>query len=91
MHVIHHLRPSREVALPALGALFLGCISLHIPFVSADNVTAATDYGFEPLWVSYNVEGDVLSRCSEVSFDIGGGFGPYVLGGLGAVSPDSAR
>ena len=84
-------RDPGRCAVFTIGAILLSGISLHIPFVSADNVTVSTDYGFGPLWVSYNVEGDVLSRCTEVSFDIGGGFGPYVLGGSGAGSPGSAK
>lgn len=52
----------------------------HTRPVSADNVTAKTDYGFGPLWISYDVEGEVLYRCNEITFDVGGGFAPYTLG-----------
>lgn len=47
---------------------------------TADKYTAPVDYGFGPLTITVDSEGDILARCEEVDITLGGGFGPYKLG-----------
>lgn len=49
-------------------------------FCQATKYTAATDYGFGPLYIGLDVEGDKLTRCENLNIALGGGFGPYRLG-----------
>jgi hypothetical protein len=53
---------------------------LWIPICTADEYTAAIDYGFGPLSIRVDGEGDTLTRCQNVDISLDGGFGPYKLG-----------
>lgn len=55
---------------------------LLISLCSASKYTAATDYGFGPLFIGLDMEGDKLTRCDNLNIALGGGFGPYRLGTL---------
>lgn len=53
----------------------------------AANLTAKVDYGFGPLWISYDdVDDSTISRCSNITFSFGGGFGPYKFGEAGSLA-----
>ena len=62
--------------------LLLLAVCLVTSCTQAERVTATTNYGFGPLWIEYNAEGDTLQRCDNVTINLGGGFGPYYLGEL---------
>lgn len=61
--------------LPALAIQLLLALSS-----AADKYTAPIDYGFGPLTISIDTEGEILTRCEKVDITLGGGFGPYKLG-----------
>lgn len=67
--------PSRLTLVPILGWLFV-----FISLSAADKYTAPIDYGFGPLTILIEADGETLARCQEVKITLGGGFAPYKLG-----------
>lgn len=54
-------------------------LAVWLDCVTADRVTAGTDYGFGALWIEHDGLEDTLSRCDNVTIKLGGGFAPYYL------------
>lgn len=63
-------------------ALLVGSLSLiwhSFIYVTAEKYTASVDYGFGPLFISFESTEGELPRCQNITINLGGGFGPYNL------------
>jgi len=67
--------------IASFNTVLLVLLLISTTTVHAETYHAQVDYGFGPLHIAVDADDKKIERCSELKIEVGGGFGPYKLGG----------